>query len=407
MTQRVVIVGAGAGGDATAIGLRKRDFKGQIVLIGEETNPPYERPYLSKQFLRGEISDERVFLRPEGEYDRQDIELKLGARVVTAEVPGVLELESGESVPYDTLVLATGSTPRWPPEVPHLENTFALRSLEDGRRIREAIRNAGRILLLGAGFIGAEVAASARGMEKDVLMVEVAEVPLERALGRDMGEKYAAIHRSHGVDLRLGVGVDEWIEEDGGLVAVRLSDGSRETVDLAVIGIGVSPNLHLAEQLGLKTGPQGVEVDACLKAAPEIFAIGDIAAHYHPVFKRLVRVEHWQVGQRHGTAVAAAITGDSAPYSELPWFWSDQYDLNLQYVGNTHEFDHTVTRGDPDTNVFSIFYLRDGVIDAVLSVNDGKTGRFSRPLISNRTKVRPEVLADPHTDMRALGRTDT
>lgn len=407
MPERVVVVGAGAGGDAAAIGLRKRGFEGQIVLIGDELHRPYERPYLSKQFLRGEISDERVFLRPGDEYERQGVELRLGARVASADSSGTIELDSGESVPYDTLVLATGSTPRWPNGVPHLENTFALRSLEDGRRIREAIRNAGRVLLLGAGFIGAEVAASARGMEKDVLMVEVAEVPLERALGRDMGEMYAAIHRSHGVDLRLGIGVDEWIEESGRLVAVRLSDGSREAIDLAVIGIGVSPNLELPEKLGLKTGSHGVEVDARLQAAPHIFAVGDIAAHFHPVFNRLVRVEHWQVAQRQGTAVAAMITGESGPYSELPWFWSDQYDLNLQYVGNAHEFDCTVMRGDPATNQYSIFYMRDGFIDAVLSVNDGKTGRFSRPLISNRTQVPPEVVADPHTDMRALGQTDT
>jgi 3-phenylpropionate/trans-cinnamate dioxygenase ferredoxin reductase subunit len=407
-TGKVVIVGSGPAGEATAVALRKHGFEGDVTLFGSDHRRPYERPYLSKQFLRGEVGEEKVYLRPEDEYARQGIDLRLGVTVVDGDRERrEVVLDTGEVFGWDTLVLATGSTPRWLPGAPNVSNTFALRTLDDAESLRAAVESANRILLVGAGFIGAEIAASARLMGKDVLMVEVAEVPLERAIGHDMGRWYSNLHSSRGVDLRLTTSVARWVTDDLRVVAVELSDGKREEVDAVVVAVGVSPNVDLAKTLGLDVGPNGVAVGEDLRAAPNIFAVGDIAAHHHPVYQRGIRVEHWQVAQRQGTAAGRAIAGEPEPYHELPWFWSDQYDVNLQYVGHAKDFDQTIMRGDTDGDKFSAFYLRDGTIDAVLSVNDGRTGRFSRELISSRTKVPEAVLADPDSDLRELAKSKT
>lgn len=404
--KRVVIVGAGGGGDAAAIGLRKEGFEGKIVLIGADSRRPYERPYLSKQLLRGELPVERTFLRAEGEYEKSKVEMLLGQPVISASMGDrEVVLENGRRIGFDLLVLATGSTPRWPPDVPRAANVMALRTLDDALHLKEAIEQADRILLIGAGFIGAEVAASARMVGKNVLMVEMAATPLERALGREVGEIYADLHRQRGVDLRTGTSVVKWSVTDDRVHSVELSDGTTQSVDLAVVGVGVAPNLDLAEDLGLETGSGGILVDEKLEAAPGVYAVGDIAAHLHPVYGRPLRVEHWQVAQRQGSAVAASIAGGPSPYRELPWFWSDQYDVNLQYVGNAIGFDEIVWHGDRQSEKFSVFYLKDGVIDAVLSVNDGRTGRFSRPLIRERIAVEPGILSDMDSDLREYART--
>jgi len=399
----VVVVGAGAGGDAVAWGLRKQGFQGSILLIGAESERPYNRPYLSKQLLRQEITTEKTFLRPAQEYERRNIQLLLNRRVVRAHGSDrQLELQSGGRIPWDVLVLATGSEPRWLPDAPRRANVFTLRSLHDGLALQTAVAGAGRVMVVGAGFIGMEVAASARQLGKEVLAVEVAPIPMGRALGEEMGQIYARLHRSRGVDLRTGVSVSRWIESDDRVRAVELSDGTREEVDLILIGIGVSPRVALAEDLGLSLGEGGVRVDEALRAAPDVFCIGDIAAHQHPVYGRPLRVEHWQVAQRQGTGVATSVAGQPEPYREIPWFWSDQYDVNLQYLGNSRDFDETITRGNTEAEKFSIFYRKDGVIQAVLSINDARTGRFSRDLISRRTVVDGRILADPDSDLKGL-----
>jgi len=404
----VIVVGAGAGGDATAIGLRKQGFEGTVTLIGRESERPYERPQLSKQFLAATSNLERVFLHPEGEYERLGIEYLAEQTAVGGSLNDhCLRLDSGRTIPFDRLVLATGSTPRMLPDVPRAANILTLRSLQDAIVVKEQLEDANRILIVGAGFIGAEVASSARTLGKDVILVELAETPLERVLGRDVGQVYALMHRDHGVDLRLGTSVTHWATNNGLLTGVDFSDGSAVNVDLALIAVGATPNVDLAAELGLDVGPNGVRVDETLQAAPGIYAIGDIAAHRHPVFGRRIRVEHWQVAQRQGTSVAASIAGEPTPYTELPWFWSDQYGINLQYVGHAAGFDTSITRGNLEAESFSVFYLSDDVLDATLSVNDGRSGRFSRDLISNRISIPEEALAtmvDPSTDLRELVR---
>ncbi len=405
--RRVVIVGAGAAGDAAAEALRKGGFDGPVVLVGGDRHPAYHRPYLSKQFLRDELPVERVLLRRPDDYDRLGIEW-LGGRTAVAgsRQDASVTLDDGRVLRFDVLLLATGGTPRWLDGVPRLGNVLALRTLDDGIALKQALAAARRLLVIGAGFIGAEVASSARMMGKEALVVEVAPVPLARALGREVGEVYARLHRERGVDLRLSTSVTGWIASRDRVEAVVLSDGTREEVDLVLVAVGIQPELALARELGLPLGAGGVLVDETLSAGPTVHCAGDIAAHLHPVYGRHLRVEHWQVARKQGQAIGEAIAAGARPYEELPWFWSDQYEVNLQYLGHAEAFDRTVWRGDPEGGRFSVFYLKDGRIEAVLAFNDGRTIRFSRDLIRRRALVSADELSAGTTDLRELGRPD-
>jgi 3-phenylpropionate/trans-cinnamate dioxygenase ferredoxin reductase component len=404
--RRVVIVGAGAAGDGAAEALRKAGFDGPVVLVGSDPRSAYHRPYLSKQFLRDELPLDRVRLRQPDAYEKLDIEW-LGGRTVTgvSRRESAVVLDDGRRLGFDELVLATGGSPRWLEPVPRLSNVFALRTLDDALALKEAFAGARRPLVIGAGFIGAEVAASARVMGKEPLVVEVAPVPLGRALGEDMGRVYARIHRSRGVDLRLSTSVTGWIATGDRVEAAVLSDGAREEVDLVLVAVGIEPELAPARALDLPLAAGGVAVDEALRAEPGVYCAGDIAAHRHPVYGRHLRVEHWQVARKQGQAIGQAIAGAPAPYEELPWFWSDQYDVNLQYVGHAATFDRAVWRGDRDSERFSVFYLLDGRVEAVLAVNDARTIRAARELIARRVTVSPEALADESTDLRDLARS--
>jgi 3-phenylpropionate/trans-cinnamate dioxygenase ferredoxin reductase subunit len=404
--RRVVIVGAGAAGDGVAEALRKAGFDGSVVLVGRDRHAAYHRPYLSKQYLRDELPLERVMLRSAEAYEKLGIEWLSGRTAVTgSRRDSSVTLDDGRVLRFDTLVLATGGSPRWLDGVPRLSNTFALRSLEDAVGLKQALAAARRPLIVGAGFIGAEVAASARVMGKEALVVELAPVPLGRALGEEMGQLYGRLHRERGVDLRLSTSVTEWITNGDRVEAAVLSDGRREEIDLALVAVGIQPELALAGDLELAQGLGGILVDETLRAEPAVYCAGDMAAHHHPVHGRPVRVEHWQVARKQGQAIGEAIARGPRPYEELPWFWSDQYDVNLQYLGNAAAFDRTVWRGDRDTWRFSVFYLREGVVQAVLAVNDARTIRFSRDLISRRLVVPPEALGDPDGDLRELVRS--
>jgi 3-phenylpropionate/trans-cinnamate dioxygenase ferredoxin reductase subunit len=403
--RRVVIVGAGGAGDGAAEALRKAGFDGPVVLVGRDRHPAYHRPYLSKQFLRGELPIDRVGLRRPDDYAKMDIEW-LGERtaVGASRAESSVVLDDGRFVRFDVLVLATGGTPRWLDTIPRLDNVFALRSLDDAVALKQALAEARRPLIIGAGFIGAEVAASARVLDKDPLLVELAPVPLGRALGEEMGQVYARIHRDRGVDLRTSTAVSEWIADGNRVQAVRLGDGAPEEVDLVLVAVGIEPEVALARDLELPIGAGGVLVDETLRAETDVYCAGDIAAHHHPVFGRHLRVEHWQVARKQGQAIGHAIAHGPAPYHELPWFWSDQYDVNLQYLGNAAGFDQAVWRGDRDGDRFSVFYLQDGRVQAVLAVNEARTIRLSRDLISRQVTVAPEALAAETSDLKELAR---
>jgi 3-phenylpropionate/trans-cinnamate dioxygenase ferredoxin reductase subunit len=401
--RRVVVVGGGGTGDATAFALRKRGFDGKVTIISADHDRPYDRPYLSKEFLRGEVELPKVFLHDEAEYAAQDIELQLKRRVSGGSLrDGTLAVDGGGEVEFDALVLGLGGTPRRLPDAPRKENVLTLRSLRDSQAIRQALQHTSRLLLVGAGFIGAEVAASARMMGKEVLMVESAPVPLARALGVEVGEIYASIHRSKGVDVRTATTVKEWHVEGKRVVGVTLSDGRREEADLVLEAVGIDPNLDLPKALGLTLEGGGVAVDESLRAADGVYCGGDIAYHRHPVLGRAIRVEHWEVAKHHGRSIAASIAGGDAPHTRLPYFWSDQYDVNLEYRGHASGEDRAVWRGDRAGLKFSVFYLRDGLIEAVLSMNDSKTNEVGGKLIEARRPVSESKLADASADLAEL-----
>ena len=392
--KRVVIVGGGGAGDAAAFGLRKKGFDGAVVVLSADDDRPYDRPYLSKEFLRGQIELPKVYLHEEADYARQGIELRLGTHVAGGSLSERrLTLDGGEQVAFDVLVLGLGGTPRRLPGVPAVENVLTLRSLGDSRRLREALTRCSRVLLIGAGFIGAEVGASARQMGKEVLMVEAAPVPLARALGNEVGAIYATIHRSKGVDVRTGTKVERWHEAGGRVTGVTLSDGGREEVDLVVEAVGIEPNIELPRALGLSIEGQGVPVDEALRAGDGVYCGGDIALHQHPVLGRPIRVEHWEVAKNQGRGIASGIAGADAPYTKLPYFWSDQYEINLEYRGHASGDDKAVWRGDRDGLSFTVFYLRNGLVDGVLSMNDSKTNELGGKLIESRRPVGDEALA--------------
>ena len=406
--RRVVIVGGGGTGDYAAFTLRKKGFDGDVTILSLDSDRPYDRPYMSKEFLRGEVEPAKVFLHDAADYSRERIELRTDVRVTGGSLAERrLTTAGGDDVAFDVLVLGLGGTPRMLPGVPAADNVFLLRTYRDSQALRQALQAASRVLIIGAGFIGAEVAASARQMGKDVLLLEALAVPLERALGRDVGEVYAGVHRGKGVDLRTGTTVREWHTSGGRVTGASLSDGSREEADVVLVAAGITPNVELPTTLGLKVDGGGVHVDESLRAAEGVYVGGDVALHPHPVLGRPIRVEHWEVAKGHGRGIAAAIAGGDVPYTKLPYFWSDQYDVSLEYRGNASGDDRAVWRGERDARSFSVFYLRGGVVQAVLSMNDGKTNEHGGRLIETRQRVAEAELANVDRDLAEVAGSPT
>jgi 3-phenylpropionate/trans-cinnamate dioxygenase ferredoxin reductase subunit len=393
-----VIVGAGLAGAAAAAGLREQGFDGRLVMIGAEPHPPYERPPLSKEYLRGEQT-EPAFARPEEWYEQNDVELRLGTRVTALDASGpAIEIEGGERIDADAVLLATGGSPRRLPDAPE-EGVLYLRTIEDSDRVKKAL-SGGRLVVVGAGFIGAEVAASARSQGVEVTVLEMGSVPLQRALGEDAGRIYAQIHRDQGVDLRTEEGVEKIDAASSGVV-VRTTKGSTIEAEAVVVGVGIGPNAELAEAAGLAMS-NGVDVDsACRTSAPGVFAAGDVANHDHPLFGR-IRVEHFDNALKMGAHVAGAMLGKPDAFDDPHWFWSDQYDVNLQYAGFAMTWDSVVTRGSLEQRDGVAFYLNGGVLLAALGLNRGKDVRRAMKLIAARARPDPAALVDPDVDLRTL-----
>ena len=391
-------MGGGVASAAAIQGLRERGFEGRIVLVGEETDVPYERPPLSKEYLRGEQGRDELPVHTEDWYREQDVELRLGVRATALDPSGpTVIVEGGERLEADAVLLATGGRPRRMPGKPS-DRVLYLRRIGDADRIREVIRS-GRLVVVGAGFIGAEVAASARTRGAEVTVLEKNEVPLNRAIGEEMGRIYAAIHRDHGVDLRTEDGVASIEETAGGLV-VRTDRGDSIETDAVLVGIGIEPNVELAQAADLEVN-NGVVVDQrCETSAPGVFACGDMANHAHPTFGRGIRVEHFDNALKMGTHVAGAMLGEREPFTDPHWFWSDQYDVNLQYAGFAYEWDDIVIRGSMEDLDGVAFYLMDGVLLGALGLNRGRDVRRSMKLIGARPD--PAGLRDEDADLRTL-----
>jgi 3-phenylpropionate/trans-cinnamate dioxygenase ferredoxin reductase component len=364
-----VIVGAGLAGAKAAETLREEGYDGRVVLLGAEEEQPYERPPLSKEYLRGEAERASAAVHEAGFYAEHDIELRTGTAVTGLDVGArELELESGERLPFDRLLLATGAEPRRL-RVPgaELDGVHLLRTLADSDALRERLDMGGRLVVVGAGWIGSEVAASARQRGLDVTIVAPEAVPLERVLGLEVGGVYRDLHRDHGVELRMQAGVAAF-EGAGRVERVRLQDGTAIVCDAVVAGVGAMPCTGLAEAAGLAV-ENGVLVDGRLESSVSgIFAAGDVANHLHPALGRL-RVEHWDNALHQGPAAARAMLGSEEPYARTPYFFSDQYDVGMEYSGHPAGWDRVVLRGDPASFEFNAFWLTGDRVLAEMGVN--------------------------------------
>ena len=406
MPAAFVVIGASLAGASAAVALRQDGFDGDITLIGAESHLPYERPPLSKEYLRGEAPFEKALVRPAAFYEQNRINMRLGVRATAVKpVDRVVELEDGRRVPYDKLLVATGVRNRRPP-IPGLQlaGVFDLRSVDDANRLRDAISPGRRAVVIGMGFIGAEVAASLRQKGVGVVSVDPSPTPLFRVLGHEVGNVVGEIHREHGVDMIAG---DVAVRFEGRTRIERVitKAGLRIDCDFAVVGVGVEPVIDFVAGSGIDTD-NGILVDEhCRSSVDGIYAAGDVANHYHPVFKRRMRVEHWQNAMQQGAAAARNMLGTSRPYDEVHWFWSDQYDANLQYAGSHQNSDRVVIRGSLDNRDFLAFYLNESRIDAIVALNRGKELRRAMPLIKARSIVDPRQLQDDDVDLRSLRQT--
>lgn len=401
MPDPIVAVGAGQAAAVAARTLRTAGYDGRIVLLGDEPHPPYQRPPLSKGYLVGTASRADLSIVTEDWWDEHEVDLRLGvrARRVDAATRAV-ELDSGAWLAASGVLLATGGRPRRLPET-RSERVSVLRTVEDADRIRAALGPGRHLIMIGAGFIGSEVAASARALDTAVTMVDLLEVPFAAVLGRRMGAVLVDIHRDHGVTVRTGEPV-EAVADTGEGVVVRMGSGAAIEGDAVVVGIGIVPAVEVAEASGIATG-DGILVDQhCRTSVPGVVAAGDVANHYHPLFEQRLRVEHFDNANRQAPVAARTLLGEDAVFDDPHWFWSDQYEHNIQYAGHAPGADSIVVRGSVPARDFIAFYLRDGVVVAALAIDQGRAMAVTKRLIARRARPDPAVLADQDTDLRGL-----
>jgi 3-phenylpropionate/trans-cinnamate dioxygenase ferredoxin reductase subunit len=401
--QTFAIVGASLAGAKAAETLRSEGFDGRVVLIGEESVRPYERPPLSKAYLRGEADFDAAAVHDADFYRGQDIELRTSTTVTGFDPKSAeVTLDSGERLAYDRLLLATGSSPRRL-SIPgsDLAGIHYLRSLADADALHASLTSSVPVVVIGAGWIGAEVAASARQLGADVSMVEMASVPLERVLGPEVGAIYRDLHAEHGVKLHFGVGIES-IRGDGSVEEVRLADGTALAAGVVVVGVGVIPRTELAEAAGLEVDNGVVTDEHLTTSASAVFAAGDVASAFHPTYGTRVRLEHWSSALNQGPVAAKNMLGQVTPYANVPYFFSDQYDLGMEYRGWAPSFDRVVFRGDRAGREFIAFWLRDRTVVAAMNANIWDAGDAIEALISARQPVDPAALADPSVDLAGL-----
>ena len=402
-SDRIVIVGAGQAGLAVAEGLRDGGFDGAVTLVGDEDAPPYQRPPLSKKYLLGEMTAERLWLKPHDFYDDRRIELALDVRAVSIDRAGrILRLSDGRALPYDALALATGARPRRLPEAVGgaLAGVYAVRSLADVDAMEPEFAAGRRALVVGGGYIGLEAAAVAVEKGLSVTLVEAAPRILSRVAAPETARWFAALHRGRGVDLREGVGLER-LEGSGGRVsAARLATGERIGIDFALVGIGVIPNVALAAEAGLALD-DGIAVDAaCRTSDPAIYAAGDCASF--PWRGRRIRLESVPNAIDQGKAAARAMLGEAMVYDPVPWFWSDQYDVKLQIAGLNAGWDRVVERPGARAGAHSVWYFDGPALLAVDAMNDPRAYMTGKRWIEAGTSPDPDALADPAADLRTL-----
>lgn len=402
----VVIVGAGHAGAQAAVALRQAKFEGSITMLGDEAFPPYERPPLSKEYLAGDKPFDRILLRPEVFWAGKNIDLKLGARVVSVDPAAHhVTLEDGTRHGYGQLIWATGGSPRRLscPGADAREGMYVVRNRSDVDSLQSNLPDIETVLIVGGGYIGLEAAAVLTKLGKKVILLEAMERVLARVAGAEISSFYEAYHRSKGVDLRTNAALEEIVLENGKAVGVRMADGSIIAADAVIVGIGIIPAVAPLLNAGA-AGGNGVDVNSqCRTTLPEVFAIGDCAAHENKFAGGArIRLESVQNANDQATMVAKIITGQDLAYDAVPWFWSDQFDLKLQTVGLSSGYDETVLRGDPDSGSFTVVYLKNGVVAALDCVNAMKDYVQGRKLVAAGIAVPVDALADTETPLKSL-----
>lgn len=401
----IVVVGAGQAGQQICESLRRGGYEGGLVLVGDEPDLPYQRPPLSKKFLTGSLEAQRLYLRPASYYEKQQIELRLDVRVERIDrARCTVHLSGGETLQYSGLALTTGTRVR-PLTVPGADKAeiHYIRSLADGQRLAARLPQVQRIAVIGGGFIGLEVAAITRELGKEVVLLEAFDRLMARAVAPQVSAFYADLHRAHGVELLLSTGVTA-IRTDGESHTVVTDTGGEYHVDLLVVGIGVLPNCEVAEQAGLACR-NGIVVDSCARTSdPLIVAAGDCTWHMNGFLKHELRLESVQNAVDQAKSAAASLLGQTSEYNQVPWFWSDQYDVKLQIAGIAMPHDEAVVRGDPLSQTFSVFYFRAGVLAAVDCLNRPAEHMAARKLLAQGTALLPAQAADTTFDLMALAR---
>jgi NADPH-dependent 2,4-dienoyl-CoA reductase/sulfur reductase-like enzyme len=390
---RIVIVGASLAGASAAITLREHGYQGELTLIGEESVLPYERPPLSKAVLLGN-TDEPDWVADEATYAEKNITLRRGITATRIDRARKVVVASRTEYPYDKLLIATGSAPRRL-DLPgaDLDGLLTLRTLEESLALRERFTEGAAIVIVGAGWIGCEAAAAARQHGANVTMIEPRSQPLLPVTGEQVGACFAALHRDHGVDLRLGIGVTGFAG-DGAVSSVHIKGHASVPADIVLVGVGAAPNIALADAAGLQLTDGGIAVDATLRSSdPDIYAAGDVAAHDHPKYRHRIRVEHWANAKDQGKHVAANLLGAGKPYLLRPFFFSDQYDLGCEYRGFADPAkDRLVVRGDLASREFTAFWLRDGAVAAAMNVNQWDDGDTLQELVDTGRQVTDQEL---------------
>jgi 3-phenylpropionate/trans-cinnamate dioxygenase ferredoxin reductase component len=403
MSGQAVIIGAGQAGAQAAQSLRQAGYQGSITLIGEEPAAPYQRPPLSKAYLQGALDADRLALKPEAFYAQNNIKLMLGVRASRIDRRAArIETSAGQSIAYDNLLIATGAPPRrliCPGT--ELAGVHYLRTIADCEGLKAPLRAARRIVIVGAGYIGLEVAASARKAGREVTVLEAQSRVLQRVAGPEISSFFDALHRSHGVDLRLGA-VLAGFEGRGRIERAALSSGERIDCDAVLIGVGAAPATELAAEAGLAID-NGIATDERAQTSdPVIYAAGDCASHPSRLYGRRMRLESVPNAIEQAKVAGANMAGGSAVYDAVPWFWSDQYDIKLQTAGVAEGADAAVVRGDPGSGRFSVWSLLEGRLLAVDAVNDPASFLAAKKLIAAKTPLDAKSLADPATDLKSL-----
>ena len=399
--QNIIVIGAGQAGSAAVAQLRKSGFTGSITLIGEESALPYQRPPLSKKYLLGEMDLERLYLRPESFYTDNEITLRLNSRVDAIDRSGKTVTADGETLPYDALILTTGSAPRYLPAKigGDLDGVYVVRGLTDVDAMAPEFRDGAKVLIVGGGYIGLEAAAVAASKGLKVTLVEMADRILQRVASPETSTYFRDLHNSHGVDIREGVGLETLLGE-GRVSGARLSDGSELDVDFVIVGVGITPATTLAEAAGLDID-NGIKTDGQGRTSdPAIWAAGDCASF--PYRGERIRLESVPNAIDQSECVAENILGAGKTYVPQPWFWSDQYDVKLQIAGLNTGYDRVITRAGDKPGAVSFWYYQGNTLLAVDAANDPRAYMIGKRLIDGGKSPDADLIANPDTDLKSL-----